>query len=136
VTFENSPSLDANSTSGKKPPRLGAAKVRILLYSLMGLLVVIFLGVVFSHLATRPSELPVGGLDGCVISPDGVPLVSSVEIGKQNKSTFSDGCFFFAAVPPGEYLITIKPSLGGEWSQKITILSGQAVALGEITISR
>ena len=136
MTFENSPSLDAYITSGKKPPHLNVVKIRVILYSVIGLLAIILIGVVFFYLATRPTELPVGGLDGCVVSTDGVPLVSMVEVGKHSKPTLSDGCFFIAAIPPGEYQINIKPSLGGEWTQTIQIISGQAVALGEITISR
>ncbi len=131
--MENSPKLDGTPSVQVNLTKsvYNYRRSIILLVVTMGLLLTVAILVI-----SRPREIPAGGLDGCVVSPDGVPLVAMVVVAKQSKSTFSDGCFFFADLPPGQHAVVIQPTLGGEWYGMVEIVSGKAVGLGEITISR
>ena len=99
MTFEDSPTLD-----GKPHRRNGIdwiiehrRAVLLVTTTLTGAV----LGLLWLvYIATRPPDLPYGGLDGCLVTESGQPASASIRIADQTTDTYSDGCFFFAALPP------------------------------------
>ena len=79
-------------------------------------------------------EGDVGGLDGCLRTPAGAPLVGEVRVRSQTGFMGDDGCFFFSALPAGSQTLEVKlPS--GTWQRSVTIVSGEAVGLGNVVVN-
>ena len=103
-----------------------------------GLLVaVLLLGTVLlivgsTQLGSRANE-EVGGLDGCVFDGTGNPVLADVIYGDQSKKTYENGCFFFAALPPGKGILVITRGTD-TWSYDVEITAGQALLMGEIIL--
>jgi hypothetical protein len=76
----------------------------------------------------------VGGLDGCLRTPAGAPLVAEVRVHSQAGVMDADGCFFFSALPAGTQTLEVKlPS--GTWQRSVTIVAREAVGLGNVVVN-
>ncbi|MBP1467318.1 hypothetical protein EYB53_016515 [Candidatus Chloroploca sp. M-50] len=75
-----------------------------------------------------------GGLDGCLASPEGAPVMAMVTVGTQRKATYADGCFFFAELPPGRQQVVLEPVVGAPVRFEVEIVSDQALTLGTLMI--
>ena len=136
MTFVDSPKLDGGSAA--PPPRLTdwiddhrRSLLRFLYVVLLSASLVMLLWVV-----NQPTDLPVGGLDGCLAWEDGDPVSATMRIANQIKETDSDGCFFFTNLPPGEQTLRVSLNEGIDREQTVWIISGQAVCLDVITMPR
>lgn len=76
-----------------------------------------------------------GGLDGCFLDPDGISIVGSFQAGNQMKILDQDGCFFFAAIPPGVYTAELFNEGVSVWQQSVEIRSGEATGLGTVLVT-
>ncbi|NTU54970.1 MAG: carboxypeptidase regulatory-like domain-containing protein [Anaerolineales bacterium] len=133
MAFENSPKLKNPS----KPVRTFSGWVYSLRVALLGFTVLL---VVFDFLFlaykiepdwfTRPS----GGLDGCIATSSGAPVAATVWVDNNSRSTFEDGCFFFASLTPGEHQFQVQTEAGIVYIQTVDIPSDQAIGLGIIQI--
>jgi hypothetical protein len=73
-----------------------------------------------------------GGLDGCLLSASGQPVAAAVKVGDAERQTYSDGCFFFASLPPGNRQLSVMTSTGVVLTRTVRIIPDQAVALGTV----
>ncbi len=136
MALEDSPKLDGTSTSsGGKLTQWVYTRRRAILITDGLLFTLLVMFVLLQFLAARPPDLYVGGLDGCLISEDGSPVTATIQIADFSAATYEDGCFFFAALPPGEHLLKGLTEEGFEWTQSAAIASGEATGLGEIVVS-
>ncbi len=103
------------------------------LWALLAVIVVVDLLVLAVFLSPGMHEEP-GGLDGCVATTAGTPLQTTVQVGDQRRTTFADGCFFFAALPPGRHQLRIETATGAISAVAVTIKAGEASGLGVITV--
>ena len=134
MAFENSPSLDQPEKPRTPMNRWFYLNRRSLLVLV---LIAMVLLMILSGLAVGPAlnSSQSGGLDGCLhaAQPDGKALAATVTIGSFSKTTDADGCFFFASLPPGNYLLTIKTT-SQDMQVPVTIEANKAVGLGSITV--
>ena len=132
MAFENSPSLN----DPEKPRTPFSRWLYLKRRSLLALVVVAgVLLLVVSGLAVGPALQAArpGGLDGCLQTPDGKPLVTTVTIGTFTRSTYADGCFFFASIAPGETQLVIS-TVPQAMLIPVKIEANKAVDLGTITV--
>jgi len=132
MAFERSPEFGDGGIKSRQTLRELLAKNERVLYAVTGILIVIVL-ILSARVLWGASAEP-GGLDGCIINAAGEPITGTAQADKSQSLISADGCFFFAELPPGEHELVIETSLGSSIKQAVTILSGQAVALGIITI--
>jgi hypothetical protein len=132
MTFENSPRLDKPSaTRVSFLGRVNQFRHLILFLAIIVLLV--------SSAAMAVLLIPVidaqtpGGLDGCLVSAAGSPLVTTVHIGTVTAATDASGCFFFPNLPAGGQQLIVTTA-SGEVSLPVTIVPNQATGLGTITV--
>jgi hypothetical protein len=133
MAFENSPRLEDPSTS--RVSFLGRIyQYRRIILLLAGLALFASLAALAILLIPVIYAVPPGGLDGCLISATGGPVVTSVHVGTASAITDASGCFFFPSLPAGgQQLIVTTPSR--EISLLITIVSNEATSLGTIPIN-
>ncbi|MCB0103750.1 MAG: carboxypeptidase regulatory-like domain-containing protein [Anaerolineales bacterium] len=77
-----------------------------------------------------------GGLDGCFLTSDGIPLEgATVKVGETSTTTYIDGCFFFAELPAGRSQLMLAGNSGEiVFTQEVEIPADQALGLGSITL--
>lgn len=75
-----------------------------------------------------------GGLEGCLATASGEPLLGTVSIADVVRSTSTDGCFFFSALPAGSQRMSIVTNSGASLEQRVRIVSGQAANLGTVIV--
>ena len=132
MAFENSPSL----ADPEKPRTPLSRWLYLHRRSLLALVVVGgVLLLVVSGLAVGPAlkSAQPGGLDGCLQTTAGKPLVTDVTIGTFSRRTSADGCFFFASLPPADYQLVISAT-PHDLSVPVKIEANKAVSLGSITV--
>ncbi len=132
MTLENSPH------SGEPSKHLSLSQWisqnRWAVLALMGVALVVGLVAIALQVRSVQPSSPPGGLDGCLVTSEGAPLVTTVRIGKVTRPTYENGCFFFPSVPPGtQQLVVTTPS--GEVTLAVTIVSNEAANLGTLPIS-
>jgi hypothetical protein len=98
MAFENSPKLDHPS----KPVRTFSGWVAILrrpillgLTTLLVLFDILFMAYKFAPGKFTP---PTGGLDGCLVTSNGVPFTATILVDAISTPTDGNGCFFFCSV--------------------------------------
>ncbi len=133
MSLENSPRLDNPS----KPVRNFSGWLQTLRPVLLALtaLLVLF-DIIFMVYKANPDRFrrAPGGMDGCVVTSGGAPVVATIWVGDISHPTDNDGCFFFAALNPGAQQLRVETSAGTLYKQTVTIKSGQAVGLGTLKI--
>jgi len=133
MSFENSPQLN-NPT---KPVRTFSGwvyRLRPVLLAVAGLMVVFDILFVAYQISPESFHALPGGLDGCLVTGSGAPVAATVSVDGLSRTTFEDGCFFFAILSPGEHQFQVETQAGIVYSQTVTILSDEAVGLGVIQI--
>jgi len=98
--------------------------------------VVVFVSLVVFFIEILPVFHPFapGGLEGCVATKSGAPLVTTVRIGSVTRPTYDDGCFFFFPnISPGDHELIVALS-SGEIILPIIIISDQAISIGTIYV--
>ena len=125
---ENSPSQGFLADKDHEIPEKERPILRWVLMAVTALAAILV--ILVANLTRTPEP---GGLDGCLYRPDGSPLVASVTIGEVERVTADDGCFFFPSLPLGEQEMIVETS-GDQWSQTVSIISGQATSLGEMVL--
>lgn len=134
MAFEDSPNLD-----GSTPARYQAGNWlfryrRLILITVIGLTLLLAAFTLLAYLLGRPPDLGVGGLEGCLAAGDGSPRVAEIRLAGYSKMTGADGCFFFAALPPGNYEMQVLLENGEAWSTPVEIVADQALNLGTLTV--
>jgi hypothetical protein len=134
MDFDQIPSYGAGKSITDTSPRGWLARNRRWLVALT--ICVVLLDILATAYYVAPAILasPPGGLDGCVVAADGTPAVATVRVGEAARQTYPDGCFFFAELPPGPGQLSVETSAGVVWTQEVEILSGEAVALGTVSL--
>ncbi len=136
MTFEDSPSIDAEPAETSKKINLDPRLIRRILWGGIGIWLIFLIGMVWLYFQSLPPKLPYGGLDGCLVSETGEPVMAEIHLANQTRQTYENGCFFFAALQPGQYQLEITTAAGDTWQQSVNILPGEAVLLGQLVISR
>lgn len=97
---------------------------------------VVLLDVLMTVYSVAPLILsgPPGGLDGCILSASGQPVLAKVRVGDAARETYTDGCFFFSELPPGSNQVAVETTYGVVLIKDVEIISGEAVALGTINL--
>jgi hypothetical protein len=132
MDFENSPPLNYS----KKPPRSfkrWLEKNRRIILAIIVVLIVSLLTAVFLMIAPTLHPQPPGGLEACLLTPGGKPVVTTVKIATFSRTTGLNGCFFFPSIPPGDYQLIISTT-SRDVTVPIKIISNEAVDLESITI--
>lgn len=131
MAFENSPILGEDGVVERRSLRAWLALHRRWLIILAALFLLADAWLIVQ--LVRPAAP--GGLDGCVVTASGQPVVSAIiRAGQVERMTFADGCFFFPSLQPGTYQVSIATDGEVVWSQPVTIISGQAVGLETIRV--
>lgn len=107
---------------------------RRILFGAGMVLLALNLGVLALRATPTITALPPGGVDGCIKSANQQPVSATIWADTLTRRTFSDGCFFFAQLAPGEHTLRVVTDGGAEWAQPVTIKSGQAVGLGNVYV--
>jgi hypothetical protein len=134
MAFEQNPEFKDGGIKSHQSLREWLTKNERMLFVVTNILVVIVLALSVNVIGSSLFWGKPGGLDGCIVNAAGEPVTGTTQVEKTQRSTFADGCFFFAELSPGKHELTIKTSGGSVTSQMVEIISGQAVALGKITI--
>jgi len=132
MAFEQNPEFGDGGIKSRQTLHEWLVKNERILYAVIGILLVITL-VLSGRVMGIFSDEP-GGLDGCLINAAGEPITGTAQVETTQSLIFADGCFFFAELSPGKHELVIKTSGGSSIRQPVTILSGQAVELGIITV--
>ncbi len=136
MALDNSPRLNGTAPlfSKKNLDRFFVQYQRVILLVSFGLITILVGFLLFSFFANQQTKLSTGGLDGCLVFPSEQPLNISVRVAGQNTNLSPDNCFFFSALPSGEFVLQVFIRETQAWEQNIQIISGQAIGLGEIEI--
>jgi len=132
MAFEQSPKFGDDGIKSRQSLHGWLIKNERVLYVVTGILVLIVLGMsayVLGFFSGDP-----GGLDGCIVNAAGEPVTGVAKVDLTQSNIAADGCFFFAELPPGNHELVIQSSEGSTFEQPVTIVSGQAVGLGVITM--
>lgn len=132
MAFEQSPELGEGGIKSRQSLREWLVRNERALYVVTGILVLIVFGMsarVLGIFSGKP-----GGLDGCIINAAGEPVTGVAQVDLIQSNIPADGCFFFAELPPGNHELVIQTSSGPSFKQTVTIVSGQAVGLGTLTM--
>lgn len=134
MEFDQIPSYGGGKPISDLTTRGWLARNRRWLFALAG--IVILLDVLAAGYFIVPAVLsgPPGGLDGCILSTSGEPVLATVRVGGVTRYTYEDGCFFFPELPPGPNQFNVETSAGVVLTQDVDILPGQAVALGTVRL--
>lgn len=132
MAFEQSPELDSDGIKSRSSLREMLARNERALYALTAILVVIVIVLSLRMLLISSSES--GGLDGCITNAAGEPVIGTVRVDSFQRAISADGCFFFAELSPGSHDLFIEIADGAPIKQAVTVLAGQAVGLGTITV--
>jgi len=132
MSFEQSPQFENGEIKSRQTVHDWLAKNERVLYAVTGVLLVIVLVLSVRVLGIFSGES--GGLDGCLVDAAGKPITGIAQADGTQRTISADGCFFFPELSPGEHELVIQTSIGSSIRQTVTILSGQAVELGTITI--
>ena len=133
MAFQSSPKLDNPS----KPVRTFSGWLYALRPAFLTLTVLLILfDIAYMALRTRGAgnPLPPGGLDGCITTKSGTPLVGTAKVGEVSSLTDENGCFFFPALQPGTQQLQITSDTGIVYQQAVSIVSNQAVELGTLKV--
>jgi len=134
LAFEESPQLDGSQRSSGRSVRGWIARhARLLMVLAVLFLLADLLIAAFFYLPGMLKDPP-GGLDGCLVGVDQSPIQATIQVGKATTATGPDGCFFFPELPPGPQSVEILPATGEPILMQVTILSGEAVLLGTMTV--
>jgi hypothetical protein len=135
--MEKSPDFSSPDLMNDLPEAgLGGKRKRILPPYLSWPLSVAFVVIaIFLAVKTFSVQPEPGGLDGCFLDPDGISIVGSFQAGDQMKILDPDGCFFFAAIPPGTYTAEVFHEGASVWQQSVEIQSGEATGLGTVLVA-
>ena len=76
-----------------------------------------------------------GGMDGCLVSPAGIPVTATVWVDSLSHPTTPDGCFFFASLSPGSHQFRVEAAGKPVWVQTVNIPSGQALGLQNVSVN-
>ncbi|MEA3349015.1 MAG: hypothetical protein U9Q82_00170, partial [Chloroflexota bacterium] len=102
MAFENSPKLDGTAKLSSSSLARWIYNRRRVIWIAVGIMFALLIALLLLRsLASRPPDLPIGGLDGCLISEDGNPVTANIQIANSSMTTYEDGCFFFTSLPPG-----------------------------------
>jgi len=132
MAFEQSPELGNNGVKSRSSLREMLARNERALYALTAILVVVVIVLSMRILLISSSEP--GGLDGCIANAAGEPVIGTVRVDSFQRAISADGCFFFAELSPGSQKLFIEIADGSSIEQAVTVLAGQAVGLGTITV--
>jgi hypothetical protein len=132
MAFEQSPEFGDGGIKSRQSLRDWLMQHERGLYTITGILLVLVAAMtarIFGVSITEP-----GGLDGCVVTAAGEPAQGTVQVGLLQSPLYENGCFFFAELAPGVHEVLVQTADGIAFSQSVTIVSGQAVELGAITL--
>jgi hypothetical protein len=132
MAFEQSPGLGDDGIKSQQSVHEWLVGNERTLYAITGILVLIVFVMSARVLGIFSGEP--GGLDGCVVNATGGPVTGVVQVDLVQSNIPADGCFFFAELSPGSHELIIKISDGSSFKQSVSIVSGQAVGLGTITV--
>ncbi|MBM3150979.1 MAG: carboxypeptidase regulatory-like domain-containing protein [Chloroflexi bacterium] len=134
MTFEDSPKLGDATL-----PVRGAGNWKRRLWIPIIVIGVLLLAADGLYLAYNISPTlftgPVGGLDGCIADASGAPVQATIWADDISRTTYEDGCFFFASLLPGAYKFRVETSSGFVYEQEIVINSGEALGLETIEVT-
>lgn len=134
MAFEESPQFENNSLKTRSSFRGWVSRhARLLIFLTASILLINLVFLAFLVLPVWAS--PPGGVDGCLASPDGTPILASVSIGKNSKATSEEGCFFFVNLKSGWHTMTIITADGQTYKRSIEIISDQALELGTVQLA-
>lgn len=131
MAFEKGPNLDGSVSARYRAGNWLNNHLRLILYVVIGLTVILAGLTLYVFLLGRPPDMPVGGLDGCLLTGEDTPLMAEIRIAGFSKTTGDDGCFFFASLPSGIHDLQVFPQQGQVWTIPVQIAVGQSVSLGE-----
>jgi hypothetical protein len=131
MSLENSPKL-GECPSFSFNLRAWIRRNQVTLFVVCGTILALNLGLLVFQVALMVTAPPPGGLDGCVVAVDDQPANAMVWVDDRSRHTFTDGCFFFATLSPGTHALRIILENGYEWTQPVSIKSGQAVGLNTL----
>ena len=134
MAFEESPRLDGSPRASNRSVRGWIARHARLLMVLAALFLLADLLIAAYFYLPGMLKEPPGGLDGCLVGLDQSPIQATVKVGKITTAAGLDGCFFLPELPPGSQPVEITPATGDPLLLQVTILSGEAVSLGAITV--
>ena len=135
MAFENSPRLDGKSSLkiGKTRNWISRNRIQIILvFAGIGILLIGWN--LLPAVIERSATVKYGGLDGCLMEGESSAAVRLVAILDQEKFTDEQGCFFFARVPEGEYMLKVQLNSSWEPVLPVEIKGGNATILGEIIL--
>ena len=134
MAFENSPGLQPHSARRVPFLTLVYQNQRMILITVGIVAVLGCLVIAVQLLPLFAAPPPTGGLDGCLATASGEPVVTMLQIDAVTRPSYADGCFFFPNLPAGQHELLIHTS-AGSLSLPVTILPDQSTGLGTITIT-
>jgi hypothetical protein len=132
MAFEESPRFEGNQVVSPRSLRGWLHQHQRHLIVAVAIFVIIDLIIAGYFAAQTFFQGPPGGLDGCIALTDGTPLMATIRVGEQVRSTYGDGCFFFDELPAGVQELVIETGAGASATWTVEIISEQAVGLGVI----
>ncbi|MBT3336867.1 MAG: hypothetical protein HN855_01815 [Anaerolineae bacterium] len=130
--LQESPSFDDLGKMEPEKKRISSRGLRrglILAIALLGAALLFFGG---TRLGSG-ADTQYGGLDGCLVSSAGDPIIAEVLYADQSRETYEDGCFFFPYLPSGKGELTVRRGTE-DLIYPVKIIAKQAVMLGEVVI--
>jgi hypothetical protein len=134
MAFSESPRLEEGEIVSR--PSLGGwiKKHRLFLYLSIAVLLLVDVFVIIYSANPAAFQKPPGGLDGCIMTPDGQPATGSIHVDEIVRPIYLDGCFFFPSLSPGEHLFTVETPNGVFLYREVDIVSGEALSLGTLNL--
>jgi|GEM_PF-758299 len=133
MPLEDSPKVTADASEllpAAPDPAARRRRLRMLTGGIVALCLLLVLYNIYQALNRPPAP---GGLEGCLVNLAGGAVSGTVRAGEQTTAAGTDGCFFFAALPPGLTPLKIETT-AGSWVRPAEIRSGQAVSLGQVLL--
>lgn len=134
MAFYESPKIEGGQIVSRSSLGGWIKKNRRWLLVLIAILLVVD-GFVVSY-ASNPAayQAEPGGMDGCLLTPDGQPASGIVHVDDLSRPIYLDGCFFFPSLSAGQHQFSVETSDGIFLTRNVQILPGEAIGLGTLTL--